>query len=69
MDTETKIKTGPKDLKQKKDSPPRRSLPEILQQGAGSSGAPSRRTVATSEPAVKISAKDRDEPAVRNLLR
>jgi hypothetical protein len=67
MKTATKIKTGPKDLKQKRDSPPRRSLREIFQQGAGSSGAPSRRPVATSEPAVKTSAKDRDEPAVRNL--
>jgi hypothetical protein len=58
METVTKIKTGPKDLKQKRDSPPRRSLREILQQGAGSSGAPSRRPVATSKPAVEISAKD-----------
>jgi hypothetical protein len=67
MDTETKIKTGPKDRKQKRDSPPRRSLCEMLQQGAASSGSPSRRPVATSKPVVKISAKDRDEPAVRNL--
>jgi hypothetical protein len=67
METVTKIKTGPKDLQQKRDSLPRRSLCEILQQGAGSSGALSRRPVATSEPAVEISAKDRDKPAVRNL--
>jgi hypothetical protein len=67
MDNVTKIKTGPKDLKQKRDSPPRRSLREILQQGAGNSGAPSRRSVATSEPAVETSAKDWDEPAIRNL--
>jgi hypothetical protein len=67
MKTVTKIKTGPKELKQKRDSPPRRNLREILQQGAGSSGPPSRRPVATSEPAVEISPKDRDEPAVRNL--
>jgi hypothetical protein len=67
MDTNTKTKTGPKDLKQKRDSPPRRSLREILQQGAGSSGAPPRRPVVTSEPVVKISAKDRDEPVVRDL--
>jgi hypothetical protein len=62
-----KIKTGPKDLKQKRDSPPRRSLREMLQQGAGSSGAPLRGPAATSEPAVEISAKDSYEPAVRNL--
>jgi hypothetical protein len=60
MKTIMKTKTGPKDLKQKRDSPPRRSLREILQQGAGSSGAPSRRPVATSKPAVEISAKGRD---------
>jgi hypothetical protein len=67
METVTKIKTGPKDPTQKRDFPPRRSLREIIQQGAGSSGSPSRRPVATSEPAVEISAKDRDEPAVKNL--
>jgi hypothetical protein len=67
METVTKTKTGPKDLKQKRDSPSRRSLREILQQGAGSSGAPIRSPAATSEPAVEISAKDRDEPMVRNL--
>jgi hypothetical protein len=67
MDTEikTKTKTGPKDLKQK-NSPPRRSLREILQQGAGSSGALLRGPAATSKP-VEISAKDRDEPVGRNL--
>jgi hypothetical protein len=67
METISKTKTGSKDLKQKMDSPPRRTLREILQQGAGSSGAPSRRPVATSEPAAEISVKDRDEPAVLNL--
>jgi hypothetical protein len=67
METVTKIKTGPKDLKQKRDSPPSRSLREILQEGAGSSEALSRRPVATSKPAVEISAKDRDKPAVQNL--
>jgi hypothetical protein len=66
MDTKIKTKTSPKDLKQKRDSP-RRSLREILQQGAGSSGAPLRGLVATSEPAVEISANVRDKPAVRNL--
>jgi hypothetical protein len=67
MDTEIKTKTGHKNLKQKRDSPQRRSLREILQQGAGSSDVPSRRPPATSEPAVEISVKYRDEPAVRNL--
>jgi hypothetical protein len=67
METVKKIKTGPKDLKQKRDSPSRRSLQEILQQGAGSSGAPIRSPAATSEPAVEISGKDRHEPVVRNL--
>jgi hypothetical protein len=67
METITKTKTGPKDQKQKGDSPPRRFLREIIQQGAGNSGAPSRRPVATSKLAVEISAKDRDEPAIRNL--
>jgi hypothetical protein len=67
MDTKIKTKTGPKDLKQKRDFPPKRSLREILQQGAGSSGAPLSGPAATSEPAVEISAKDRDKPAARNL--
>jgi hypothetical protein len=35
--------------------------------GQGSSGAPLRCPVASSEPAVEISAKDRDEPVVQNL--
>jgi hypothetical protein len=67
MDTKTKIKRGPKDVKQKSYSPSKRSLKEILQQGAGSSGAPLRAPAATSQPVVKISAKDRDEPVARNL--
>jgi hypothetical protein len=33
----------------------------------GNSGAPSRGAGATSEPDVEVSAKDRDEPVVRNL--
>jgi hypothetical protein len=37
------------------------------QQGAGSSGEPLREPVATSEPAVEISAKGRNEPMVQNL--
>jgi hypothetical protein len=69
MDTVTKIKTDPKDLKQKRDSPPRRSLCEILQQGAGRSGAPSSRPVATSEPAVEISAKDKTNQQFETCLR
>jgi hypothetical protein len=62
-----KKKPGPQDLKDKRDSPSRRSVREILQQGAGSSGAPLSDPVATSEPAVEISAKGRDKPMVRNL--
>jgi hypothetical protein len=68
MDTKTKNKTnGRKDQKKKRDSPPRRSLREIFQQGAGSFGVPARGPVVTSEPAAVISAKGRDEPMVRNL--
>jgi hypothetical protein len=59
--------TGPNDLKEKRDSATRRSLRENLQQEAGSSGAPLRGPVTTSEPAADISAKGRDEPVVRNL--
>jgi hypothetical protein len=55
------------DLERKRDSRPRRSLREILQQGAGSSGAPLSGAAATSETAVEISVKGRDEPVVRNL--
>jgi hypothetical protein len=58
---------NPKDLKNKRDSPPKRSQREILQQGAGSSGVLVRVPVATSEPAAVTSAKGRDEPMVRNL--
>jgi hypothetical protein len=58
---------GLNDLKKKRDSPPRRSLKEILLQGAGSSEEPARNLVATSEPAAVTSAKGRDEPIVRNL--
>jgi hypothetical protein len=39
METVNKTKTnGPKDLKKKRDSPPRRSLREILQQGLEAPG-------------------------------
>jgi hypothetical protein len=50
----------------KRDSPSR-PLRQILQQRAGSSDAPLRGPGATTEPAVEISAKGRDKPAVRNL--
>jgi hypothetical protein len=39
----------------------------MLQQGAGSSGAPLTGPAKTGKPAVEISAKGRDEPVVRNL--
>jgi hypothetical protein len=67
METKLSKTTGPKDLKKKKNSPTRRSLREILQQRAGSSGAPLRGPVATSKSAAEISAKGRDEPVMRNL--
>jgi hypothetical protein len=66
METEWK-RIGPQDVKEKRDSPPRESLQEILQQGAGSSGAPLMGPAATSEPSVEISVEGRDEPVVRNL--
>jgi hypothetical protein len=49
------------------DSLPWRSLQEILQQGAGSSDAPSRGADATSKHTVVVSAKVREEPVARNL--
>lgn len=67
MDIGTKTKTDHKDLKQKMDSSPRRSLREILQQRAGSSGVPLRGSVTTSESAIEISAKDNDESVVRKV--
>jgi hypothetical protein len=67
METKTKEKPGPKNRKQKRDSPSRRSLREILRQGPGSSGTPLSGPAATSEPAVENSAKGRDESVVRNL--
>jgi hypothetical protein len=51
MNTKKK-KTGLQDSK--KDSAPRRSLQEILQRGAGSSGTPPRGAQATCEPAVEV---------------
>jgi hypothetical protein len=67
METKSTKTTGPNDLKKERDPPPRRSLGEILQQGAGSSGASLRGPVATSEPAAEISAKGRDRQVLRNL--
>jgi hypothetical protein len=58
---------SPRDFKKKRGSPSRRSLQDILQWGAGSFGAPSRGAGATSEPAVEVSAKGRDEPVRSNL--
>jgi hypothetical protein len=66
MGTKNK-KNGPLDLKEKRDSPSRRSLQETLQQGAGSSGALRSDPVATSRPAVEIPAKGRGKPTVRHL--
>jgi hypothetical protein len=60
-------KQSPQDFKKKRVSPSRGSLHEILHQGAGSSGEPSRGAGATSEPAVEVSAKGRVELAVSNL--
>jgi hypothetical protein len=57
MDTESKKTPSPKDPKTKRDSPPRRALQEILQKGAGSSGALLRGPAATSELAAVISGK------------
>jgi hypothetical protein len=59
--------TGLQNLQKRQDSLPRRSLQEILRQGAQSLGTPSRGSDATSKPAAEISAKSRDEPIVRNL--
>jgi hypothetical protein len=50
---------GPQYLKRKNDSPPWRSLQEILQQGTGSLSTPSRGTDATGKPTVEISASQR----------
>jgi hypothetical protein len=66
METKEK-KQSPQDFKKMRGSPSRRSLQEILQRGAGSSGAPPRDAGATSEPAVEVSAKGRVEPVVSNL--
>jgi hypothetical protein len=46
MEIKSTKTTGSKDLKKKRDSPTMRSLREILQQGAGSSGEPLRGPVA-----------------------
>jgi hypothetical protein len=62
----TKTKTGRKDFKLKRDTPPRGSLLEMLQQKAGSY-EPLRNPVPTGEPAVEISAKGKDKPVFKNL--
>jgi hypothetical protein len=49
------------------DSTSRRSLREIFQQGTRSTGPSLREPAATSKPTVEVSAKDREEPVVRNL--
>jgi hypothetical protein len=68
MDYKKQNKTNvPKDLKRRGILPPRRSLREILQQGAESSGVTARDPLANSEPDAVISAKGRNEPLVRNL--
>jgi hypothetical protein len=54
METEKTKIICPKDLKKKRDSLIRRSLQEILQQGAKSSGATFRGPVLTSKPAAEI---------------
>jgi hypothetical protein len=66
MDTD-KIKTGPLDIKEMRDSHSRKSIREILQQGAGSSVVPRSGPAATRVPAVEISAKGKDKPMVRYL--
>jgi hypothetical protein len=66
MDTD-KLKIGRQNLKETRDSPSWKSLREILQQGAGSSGVPRSGPAATRVPAVEISAKGRDKPMVRYL--
>jgi hypothetical protein len=59
-------KTSSQDLKEKRVSLTKRSLQEILQQGARSSRAPLSGPAANSE-LVEISAKGRDKPMVENL--
>jgi hypothetical protein len=67
MDYRENKTNGRKDIKKKRDSTPKRSLREILQQAAGSSGVPERNPVATGEPAAVSKTKGRKEPVVRNL--
>jgi hypothetical protein len=45
----------------------RKSLQEVLRREAGSSGTTFRGAGANSEPALKVTNKDRDEPVLRNL--
>jgi hypothetical protein len=65
----SKQKTGRKDLKLKRDPPPRGSLREILQWETGSSGEPSGETVATSVPAVELPVESRKEPILKTCRR
>jgi hypothetical protein len=67
MENVIKSKNGLKVQKEKTDSPSNISHLEILQQGAGTSGAPLRGLADPSKHAVEIAAKDTDEPVVRNL--
>jgi hypothetical protein len=53
----TKEKNGSRDLKEMRDSPPRRSLREIPLSGPA----------ANSEPAAEILAKGREEPMLINM--
>jgi hypothetical protein len=64
MDTD-QIKTGPLDLKEKRDATSRKSLREIIQQGPGSSGVSRSGAAATRVPAVEISGKGRYKPMIR----
>jgi hypothetical protein len=63
-----KKKSSLKDSK-RKDSITGRSLYETLQQGAGSSGAPTSGTGTTSEPAVQVSAKGKEGTSLREAFK
>jgi hypothetical protein len=65
----TKNKIGRKDLKLKRDTPPKGSLRENIQQGAGSSSVPLRGPVETSEPAVELSVEGRRNQWLKTCLR
>jgi hypothetical protein len=65
--TDTKGKNIGQESKRKRDSLPRRSQQEILQHAAGRSGASSRGTGTTSEPANCVFTQGRDKLIMRNL--